>query len=161
QVARAVQTAHEMGIIHRDLKPSNVLFTEKGQPKVTDFGLAHRPEDDRLTRTGAILGTPSYMAPDQAQGGKQVGPAADRAGLGGEGGAWGAILYECLTGGPPSRGATRVEPLAQVRSHDRVAPRLAQPGAPRDLETVCLRSLQKKPHRRYQSAAALADDLGR
>jgi WD40 repeat protein len=155
-LARAVQHAHERGIIHRDLKPANILLASGGVPKVSDFGLARRlDEDSGQTQAGAVLGTPSYMAPEQAAGQtREVGPAADTYALG-------AILYECLTGRPPFKGATVRETLEQVRTREPVPVRQLQPGCPRDLETVCLKCLEKEPQRRYASAAALADDLRR
>jgi tetratricopeptide (TPR) repeat protein len=152
-LARAVQFAHDRGVVHRDLKPANVLLAPDGTAKITDFGLA-RSTDDGLTATGAVLGTPCYMAPEQAEGRKGVGPAADVYALG-------AILYECLTGRPPFRGATAVETMDQVRSREPVSVRALRPGVPRDLETIALACLRKDPARRYPSAAALADDLGR
>jgi serine/threonine-protein kinase len=154
QLAQAVQHAHDKGVIHRDLKPANVLLTADGTPKVTDFGLARfgRPE---LTATGAVLGTPAYMAPEQAQGeGKRVGPVADVWALG-------VILYELLTGQPPFRGVQVLDTLQQVAEREPVPPRRLQPQVPRDLETICLKCLHKQPPRRYATAAALAEDLQR
>jgi serine/threonine-protein kinase len=153
-LAGAVHYAHGKGVIHRDLKPANVLLTEEGTPKVNDFGLARQPEQD-LTATGAILGTPSYMAPEQAGGDRrQVGPAAGAYALG-------AILYECLTGRPPFAGADPLETLVQVRSQEPVPPARLNPQVPRDLDTVCLKCLEKETARRYPSAAELGEDLGR
>ena len=153
-VARAVQAAHDAGVVHRDLKPDNVLFAADHTPKVADFGLAKPVQtDSHLTTDGAILGTPSYMAPEQARGdSKQVGPPAD-------GYALGAVLYECLTGRPPFRAATLMETLSQVINAEPVSPRKLAPGLPKDLETVCLKCLEKDPARRYPSAAAVAADL--
>ena len=155
-LARAVHFAHERGVIHRDLKPANVLLTPGGTPKIVDFGLAkQQAADTGQTMNGAILGTPSYMAPEQAEGGaRAAGPAADIYSLG-------AILYEMLTGGPPFRGATLLDTLEQVRSEEPVPPRRLQPRLPLDLETICLKALSKSPGRRYATAEDLADDLGR
>jgi serine/threonine protein kinase len=153
-LSRAVHHAHEKGIIHRDLKPANVLLLADGTLKIADFGLAKRSDSSYAhTQTGAIVGSPSYMAPEQAAGaGDRVGPATDVYALG-------VILYELLTGGPPFKAATLLETIEQVREHDPVPPRFLQPKTPRDLETICLKCLEKQPHRRYASAAALADDL--
>jgi WD40 repeat protein len=189
QLARAVFAAHEQGVIHRDLKPSNILLTAKAelepsahgttrssQPtlllgsdkqaehslaKVSDFGLARRLRDDpRMTQAGAIVGTPSYMAPEQASGeggdgdSRSVGKHADVYSLG-------AVLYECLTGRPPFMGATTLDTLSQVLHQDPVPPSRLRPGCPRDLENICLRCLHKAPKRRYVSALSLANDLSR
>jgi serine/threonine protein kinase len=155
KLARAVQQAHEKGFVHRDLKPGNVLFTVEGEPKVTDFGLAKDLEaDDALSRTGHLLGTPAYMAPEQAAGKvRAVSAATDVWALG-------VLLYECLTGRVPFRGATSHETLALVLHDEPTPPRRLVSSLPRDLETICLRCLEKEPGKRYQSAADLADDLG-
>ena len=155
-LARAIQMAHDAKIIHRDLKPSNVLFDSDGIPKITDFGLAKRLESDsRQTETGQIMGTPCYMAPEQAMGHtKDVGPSADIYALG-------AILYEMLTGRPPFKGETPMETVRQVIHDDVVPPTRLVPKVARDLETICLHCLNKEQSRRYPSALALADDLER
>jgi WD40 repeat protein/serine/threonine protein kinase len=176
-LARAMHAAHSRGIIHRDLKPANVLLQESGVqgqesgvrsqesekkgpnsadswiPKVTDFGLAKRLDDQARTQSGAVLGTPSYMAPEQA-GGKshEIGPACDTYALG-------AILYECLTGRPPFKAATPLDTILQVLAAEPVPPSRLNAGVPRDLETICLKCLEKEPARRYATALQLADDL--
>jgi serine/threonine protein kinase/WD40 repeat protein/Flp pilus assembly protein TadD len=155
KLALAVEHAHRAGVIHRDLKPANVLLTGEGEPKVSDFGLAKQEEAAGLTATGAVLGTPSYMAPEQAAGeNATVGPATDVYALG-------AILYEMLTGQPPFRGANDLETLDQVRRQEPVAPGRLQGATPRDLETICLKCLRKEPRQRYATAGELADDLRR
>ncbi len=167
-LARAMHYAHARGVIHRDLKPANILLAACGLagepakpqaaepvPKITDFGLAKQLDNaDGRTRTGAIMGTPSYMAPEQASGKKEIGPACDTYALG-------AILYDLLTGRPPFKGETLLDTLQLVQSVEPVPVRRLQPRVPRDLETICLKCLEKVPERRYASAGALADDLQR
>jgi tetratricopeptide (TPR) repeat protein len=181
-LARAIHYAHERGVVHRDLKPANILLASggreppeglavsgagspsggsrpplaRGEPKIADFGLAKQMEgSDVHTQSGTLLGTPSYMAPEQARGeAHAVGPRTDVYALG-------AVLYELLTGRPPFRAASVMETVRQVIREEPVAPTRLVPGVPRDLETVCLKCLEKDPGRRYASAAALADDLGR
>ena len=155
-LARAVHAAHNAGVIHRDLKPSNILLTSEGIPKVADFGLAKLlGGDSARTLSGQVVGTPSYMAPEQAEGrSKHVGPAADVYALG-------AILYEALTGRPPFLGDSQLETLRLVCKTEPVSPKQLRPDIPRDLETICLKCLEKEPHKRYDSADVLAEDLRR
>ncbi|MBL8801025.1 MAG: protein kinase [Planctomycetes bacterium] len=153
-LARAVEFAHRNGIVHRDLKPSNILIAVDGSLKIADFGLARRIDSNAAgTVSGTPVGTPSYMAPEQAEGrSKAIGPASDVYALG-------AILYEMLTGRPPFRGGSAAETERQVMHDEPVAPSRLNSRAPRDLETICLACLRKSPERRYASAAALERDL--
>jgi tetratricopeptide (TPR) repeat protein len=170
-LAGAVQAAHDQGVVHRDLKPSNVLmaggnpgssnppgesFWERAVPKVADFGLAKLlDEDQTCTRSGALVGTPAYMAPEQAGGrGDEVGPRTDVYALG-------VILYETLTGRRPFQGSTITETLELVRTAEPVPPRRCRGGLPRDVDIICLKCLEKDPRHRYATAAELADDLER
>jgi serine/threonine-protein kinase len=154
-LARAVHAAHERGVVHRDLKPQNVLLTADGAPKVADFGLAKLIDSgEGLTSTGVVMGTPSYMAPEQAAGRSEVGSAADIYALG-------AILYECLTGRPPFRGANAMDILVQVLEREPEDPRKLHLAADPDLAAIAVKCLEKNPGDRYASAAELADDLAR
>jgi eukaryotic-like serine/threonine-protein kinase len=155
-LARAIHEAHRLGIVHRDLKPANILLTTDGIPKIADFGLAKWLDVEMgLTRTELIVGSPSYMAPEQAgKSSTPTGPAADVYSLG-------AILYELLTGRPPFQSATVLETLEKLRSEDPVSPSRLQPKLPRDLVTICLKCLEKNPAGRYASSIELADDLRR
>ncbi|MCA9055856.1 MAG: serine/threonine protein kinase, partial [Planctomycetaceae bacterium] len=156
QVADAVHYAHSRGVVHRDLKPGNVLMDPSGQPKVTDFGLAKRSDvDSQVTRTGEVMGTPSYMPPEQASGLiEQIGPLCDVYSLGG-------VLYALLTGRPPFQASNVVETLRQVLEQEPVSPRQLNAAVPADLETITLKCLQKPAASRYPSARELAEDLGR
>ena len=155
-IAQAVHHAHKQGIVHRDLKPSNVLIDLEDLPHVTDFGLAKRlGADSAKTRSGAVLGTPSYMAPEQAEGRlKEIGPATDVFSLG-------AILYELIVGRPPFRGDTPLETILQVVNNDPAPPSSVSPAVDHDLETICLKCLEKDPTLRYLGADQLAADLQR
>src|SRR6266705_2243129 len=156
KVARTVHYAHERGILHRDIKPGNILIDAEGEPHLTDFGLARLVEtESTLTRTMEVLGTPSYMAPEQARGqNEQLTGATDVYGLG-------AVFYQLLTGHPPFAGGTTYETVRLVLEREPRSPRLWNPKIDRDLATICLKCLEKDPKRRYSSALALAEDLER
>ena len=162
-IAEAIQYAHERGVLHRDLKPSNVLIDHAGQPRIIDFGLAKRlgsdPQlstiHDQLTLSGQVLGSPNFIPPEQAAGKRgAIGRHSDIYALG-------AILYYLLTTRPPFAAATAHEIVHQVLTAEPVGPRSLDPSVPRDLETICLKSLEKEPHRRYRTAQELADELWR
>ena len=155
KLARAIHYAHQRGIVHRDIKPANILLTADGTPKITDFGLAKRLEVEGHTATGSILGTPSYMAPEQASGkSHEIGAPTDVYALG-------AMLYEMLSGRPPFRGETLIHTLQLVQTAEPLPPSRLQPRVPPDLETICLKCLQKEPQKRFSAAGNLADDLER
>jgi eukaryotic-like serine/threonine-protein kinase len=155
-IAEAIHYAHGQGILHRDLKPSNVLIDSRDEPRITDFGLAHRLDGDlELTMTGQVLGSPNYMPPEQAGARKgKVGPQSDVYSLG-------AMLYHLVTGRPPFVGEGLSDTLAQVLQDSPASLRLFNPTLPRDLETLCLKCLEKEPEKRYPTAQSLAEDLGR
>ncbi len=156
KVAESVQYAHEHGVIHRDLKPANVLLDRQSKPHITDFGLAKRIQEDHgLTATGQVMGTPSYMPPEQASGrGGEIGPTLDVYSVG-------AILYCLVTGRPPFQASSRTDTLSQVMDREPVSPRQLNAAVPRDLETIVLKCLRKDPGRRYRTAHELASDLDR
>jgi tetratricopeptide (TPR) repeat protein len=156
RVSEAIEFAHQHGVIHRDLKPANILLDKNGNPRVTDFGLAKKiASDSNLTGSGQIMGTPSFMPPEQAGDNRgDVGPAADVYALG-------ATLYALVTGRPPFQAATAMDTVLQVLTDDPVQPRRLNPALERDLETIALTCLEKEPSRRYASAAALGEDLRR
>jgi serine/threonine protein kinase len=163
-VAEAIHYAHEHGVLHRDLKPSNVLIDSNDQPRVTDFGLAKRVGTDsqpltqeltQLTLSGHVLGSPGYMPPEQAIGARgKMSRRSDVYSLG-------AMLYHLLTGRPPFGGGSISETLKQVETQEPVSPRLLNSGVPLDLETICLKCLEKDPNRRYQTSRELSEELGR
>lgn len=155
-IAEAIRYAHLRGVYHRDLKPQNILVDAEGQPHVTDFGLAKRAGmESGLTQSGALMGSPNYMSPEQAQGKQElVGPASDIYSLG-------AILFELLTGQPPFRAESMMATLVKVVEEEPVPPRKLSPGVPQDIESICLKCLEKRPERRYSTAQELVKDLGR
>src|SRR5262249_17004351 len=156
KIAEAIHYAHEQGILHRDLKPSNVLIDAADQPRVTDFGLAKRMEGDTsVSLSGHVLGTPSYMPPEQA------GTSLHKIGRRSDVYSLGAMLYHMLIGRPPFVGESLDQTLEQVFHREPVAPRLLHPPLPTDLEPICLKCLEKEPRRRYPTAQALAEELGR
>jgi serine/threonine-protein kinase len=153
QLCDAVHHAHEQGVVHRDLKPANVLFDTAGHPRISDFGLAKDVSaQQELTLTGEVVGTPSYMAPEQIAGSAEIGPATDVYALG-------CVLYTCLTGQPPIRAASVPATLHQILETPPVPTRFANPSVPRDLDAIALKCLEKRAEHRYPSARALADDL--
>ncbi len=155
QICRGMQYSHERGVIHRDLKPANILLTSDDVPKITDFGLAKEfTEDAGLSRTGTVVGTPAYMAPEQALAEPDVGPQADVYGIG-------AILYCMLTGRPPFQSTKATDTLVQVINNEPVEPKQLQPGVSKDLETICMKALQKERTKRYTTAAEMGEDLVR
>jgi hypothetical protein len=156
RVSEAVSYAHQRGVIHRDIKPANILLDQSGNPRVTDFGLAKKLQaESGLTGSGQIMGTPSYMPPEQAGGTRgEVGPAADVYALG-------ATLYAMVTGRPPFQAATAMDTVLQVLSEEPVPPRRLNPAVDRDIETIVLKCLEKEPGKRYPSAVALGEDLRR